>query len=104
MLECTINFSGATLEDCESAIEEALKQIRETFTSGANRNDTGSYSFSVSGEPSLRYACNLCNDNVFAERSEDPKGDIDPRLAEHLSAAHGMDDPGEPADYFSLRD
>lgn len=46
-----IEFAGNTLDDCLEAIDEARRRIAETFTSGADRNDSGSFSFDVDEAP-----------------------------------------------------
>lgn len=50
MLTGTINFTGKNFEDCESAIGEALRLIRSTFTRGGKNRRTCSYDFAVRGE------------------------------------------------------
>lgn len=50
MIEGTIKFSGKTMEDVQLAISTAASGINEDYTTGADSNDSGSYSFDVSGE------------------------------------------------------
>lgn len=45
----TVEFTGATVSDVEDALEAALDSIRQGNTSGFDRNETGSYSFQLSG-------------------------------------------------------
>lgn len=45
-----IIIEGDDQGDLEIALEEAMRKIQEGYTSGADRNDTGSYSFDVSEE------------------------------------------------------
>lgn len=49
MLTGRIEFTGSTLDDCALAIDEAKRRILDTFTSGADRNDSGSFHFEVEG-------------------------------------------------------
>ena len=55
MLTVTIELTGRTLDDIKLAIEEAQAGIVEGYYTGANSNDTGSYSFSVSGEETIMH-------------------------------------------------
>lgn len=47
MIRGQIEFSGETLGDCEQAIEEALLRIMDDYTSGGDRNESGSFWFEV---------------------------------------------------------
>ena len=49
-LEVTIKASGKTMSDIEAALEEATRKVLDGFTSGGDRNDTGSYTIDVTGE------------------------------------------------------
>lgn len=46
-----VEFAGNTLDDCLLALEEATNRVRDGFTSGADRNDSGSFSFEVEEAP-----------------------------------------------------
>lgn len=52
-----INFSatGHTKEDILEALLEAVRLVEEDFTSGMNRNDTGSYNFELEGDSVVTY-------------------------------------------------
>lgn len=50
MIVGTIEFTGKTLSDVEDAIREALARICDGNTSGWDHNESGSFSFDVSGE------------------------------------------------------
>jgi len=49
MLKGTIEFTGSTESDVESAVEEALTRIKAGNLSGSDNNDSGSFTFTVSG-------------------------------------------------------
>jgi len=49
MLRGTIRFAGHTVGDVAYAVEEALRLINETFTSGRNNNEDSAYEFTVDG-------------------------------------------------------
>lgn len=53
MLNLVANVEGESLADIEQGLEEVLRLIREEFTSGMNRNDTGSFNFQMTGEAAL---------------------------------------------------
>jgi len=48
-----IDITGRTEGDLEDALNEAVRLIREGYTSGGNRNETASFTISVDtdGEP-----------------------------------------------------
>lgn len=50
MIHGKIEFTGESDGDIELAIEAALESIRRGNTSGFDRNDTGSYTFSLTDE------------------------------------------------------
>jgi len=50
VLTGTIEFNGQSLSDVELAIDEAKRRILDEFRSGHDRNESGSFSFSVEGE------------------------------------------------------
>lgn len=47
MIRGRIEFTGETDSDVETAVEAALSSIRGGFTSGFDRNETGSYHFEL---------------------------------------------------------
>jgi hypothetical protein len=49
MLELTVNAKGLDAGDLEQALEETLRLVRGGFTSGFDSNDTGRYSFEITG-------------------------------------------------------
>lgn len=49
MLTGKIEFTGKTLSDVQYAIEEATRRIMGEMTSGADRNEDGSFNFEVDG-------------------------------------------------------
>ena len=51
MISGSITFTNCkTMGDVEAAIDDAKRLILEEYTSGGNRNDSGGYQISVSGE------------------------------------------------------
>jgi len=46
-----IDLQGKEESDIEFALEEVVRLIRAGFTSGANRNESGSFSFSIAQKP-----------------------------------------------------
>lgn len=46
----SLNLEGKTDRDLELALEEAIKKIKEGYTSGSDSNDSGSYSLEVKRE------------------------------------------------------
>lgn len=50
MLKLTAEITGRTVADLELALQEVQRLVSGDFTSGANSNDTGGFSFNVSGE------------------------------------------------------
>lgn len=50
MFKATITLQGNTIGDLELAMEEVSRNIREGFTSGHNRNESGRYQFAIEGE------------------------------------------------------
>ncbi len=55
-MDLKIEISGHQDGDLETALEEVLKKVRGGYTSGFDSNDTGSYSFEVTGSPVENYA------------------------------------------------
>lgn len=47
MIRGRIEFTGETDSDVETAVEAALRSIRYGYTSGFDRNETGSYHFEL---------------------------------------------------------
>lgn len=47
MLTATIQLTGSTREDLLLALDEVAAKIGDDYTSGNDRNDTGSYTFEV---------------------------------------------------------
>lgn len=45
-----ISIFGKSDRDIELALEEILKKVKKGYTSGADENDEGSYSFTSTGE------------------------------------------------------
>ncbi len=50
MLKLEIKITGKTTGDLEIALDEVRRLVGETYLSGANDNDTSSYSFDITGE------------------------------------------------------
>lgn len=50
MLNLMLRASGKTLSDIVFAVETAVAQIADDFTSGFNSNDDGDYEFTLDGE------------------------------------------------------
>jgi hypothetical protein len=50
MFTLSIEIEGKTVGDLVMAIDEAKKAVEQGYQSGSNENDTGSYSFTRSGE------------------------------------------------------
>lgn len=50
MIRGRIEFTGETDGDVEAAVAAALSSIRQGFTSGFDRNETGSYHFELNEE------------------------------------------------------
>lgn len=50
MLTLTIEITGKEYGDLELALEQVLEAIKSEYRSGFNSNDTGRYTFDVSGE------------------------------------------------------
>lgn len=44
---------GATQSDIEEALEIAIRQVREGFTSGHDRGDARSYHYELNGEETI---------------------------------------------------
>ena len=49
MLKLTVNAQGFGYSDLENALEETLRLVRDGFTSGFDSNNTGRYSFEITG-------------------------------------------------------
>lgn len=47
MLKATIELSGETTDDLLLAMDAIAEAIGDDYTSGRNRNETGSYTFEV---------------------------------------------------------
>ena len=47
MLKLTVTATGETTDELLLALEEAGRRVREDFTSGFDRNDTGAFEFCV---------------------------------------------------------
>ena len=50
MLKVTIELTGDTWNDIRQAAEEVTRQLEDEYRSGGEQNDTGGYTFDVSGE------------------------------------------------------
>lgn len=50
MLKVTIEATGHTRGDLTLAIQEALNRIENGYTTGMDRNETGSFTFAVDGQ------------------------------------------------------
>lgn len=50
MLTLKIEIKGKTDSDLEIALDEVARSVARGNTSGADSNDTGRYSFAISGE------------------------------------------------------
>lgn len=50
MLELTISIEGHRQDDLAFALEVVLEQVKEGYLAGSGGNETGRYSFDVSGE------------------------------------------------------
>ena len=50
MLTLKINATGRTTDDLALAVEEALRRVRDDFTSGFDRNEHSSFDFTVDGD------------------------------------------------------
>lgn len=50
MEKLEIVIKGTSTSDLELALYTVLEKVREGYTSGADRNSTGSYSFDVTKE------------------------------------------------------
>lgn len=48
-LTLSINIDGKTVGDLELALDEIKNSVAQGYTRGFDRNETGSYSFSVTG-------------------------------------------------------
>ncbi|MFI3135142.1 MAG: hypothetical protein QX197_00015 [Methylococcaceae bacterium] len=48
-LKLIVEIEGQETDDLQSGLEEILRLVREDFTSGLDRNETGSYRFSITG-------------------------------------------------------
>ena len=46
-LKLNVQIQGQETEDLEQALNEVTRLVRDEFTSGFDRNDTGSYQFSI---------------------------------------------------------
>lgn len=55
-MKLTIDITGHSESDLETALEETLKKVREGYRAGFDSNDTGSYSFKREGDPVETYA------------------------------------------------
>lgn len=49
-LHAKIEVSGNTRDDVIAGLEEALRQVREGYLTGFNRNEDGHYHFEIDGE------------------------------------------------------
>lgn len=47
MLRLTVNATGTTTDDLLLAVEEAARRIEGGFTSGLDRNESGSFTFVI---------------------------------------------------------
>jgi hypothetical protein len=56
MFNLSLTIEGATEEDIEVAMEEVLRLLKDGFTSGLGSNESGSYSFTVQGNPTIHVA------------------------------------------------
>lgn len=50
MLKLTIEVNAKTVEDLETALEEAKSKVTQGYTSGGDKNEDSQYNFEVSGE------------------------------------------------------
>ncbi len=50
MLEVTIELTETTWDDLEFGLDVVKAKLRDQYTSGFDSNETGSYSFTVTGE------------------------------------------------------
>lgn len=50
MLTMTIKITGNATSDLEAALDEVKRLTGEEYLSGHNSNDTGSFSFGITGE------------------------------------------------------
>lgn len=46
-MKLTVKIEGSAWGDLELALEEVKQRVEAGYTSGADRNDTGTYSFEV---------------------------------------------------------
>lgn len=46
-LVLSVEIKGERQEDLELGLEETLRKVREGYTSGFDRNETGRYSFAI---------------------------------------------------------
>jgi hypothetical protein len=56
MLNLTINSKGESMEDLLLTLEEVIRLVEEGFTSGFDRNESGSFEFTVMNEHHQRPA------------------------------------------------
>lgn len=48
-MKLTVEIEGGDRSDLELALGEVKQRVEAGYTSGADRNDTGSYSFEIKG-------------------------------------------------------
>lgn len=78
MLTGNISFKGKTDSDVEMAIEEALNRIKAGNRSGFDSNDSGEFSFNITGSEEIgEHKCLNCGH----EFDQDPKKD---KLGKHV--------------------
>ncbi len=53
-LKLTITIHGNDAGDLALALEEVARLVNNGFTSGAEKNDTGSYSFTIGAQQEVR--------------------------------------------------
>jgi hypothetical protein len=105
-LQVSIKINGETMGDVESAIQEATRKITQGYLIGADRNETGNYSFSVDGEESEPDGD---DDEPELSRCMHCDAFINPKYGADSPAVHAghegtEEDPRAPGDYDNICD
>lgn len=73
MLTLNVSAEGKTSSDLAEALREVLRLVGQGYLSGRNENETGEYSFSVSGdEESHDYLkCDDCEQTITRDEADE---------------------------------
>lgn len=61
-MKLNIEIEGKTLSDLEFALDEVKRKVEETYRSGFDSNEDGSYQFEITGEEEEEEEEEKCDD------------------------------------------